>query len=66
MRFILTFVPEYDIECESSTLLILYLHMKKKYYLQVYLDNCTYKQTNDRLSWQQSFWRLDIINAVLL
>ena len=24
-----------------------------------------YKQTNDRLSWWQSFWRLNIINGAL-
>ena len=27
------------------------------------LQNC--KQTDHKLSWQKSFWRLDIINAVL-
>ena len=41
-------VPEDDIECESFTVISIdFLHVyKKKYYLQVYLDNCAYKITN--------------------
>ena len=38
-------VPEDDIKCECFTIIAidsLFLY-KKKYYLQVYFDNCTYK-----------------------
>ena len=63
-------VPEDDIECEffgDISIDSLLVH-KNKYYVQVSifrqlcLQNC--KQANDRLSWLQSFQRLDI-NAVL-
>ena len=48
-------MPEDNIECEyfgviSIDFLLVY---DKKYYLQVYLENCAYKmvnKTNDRLS----------------
>ena len=41
-------VPEDYIECESFTdFLLVY---KKKYYLQVYLDNCTYKIANKQIT----------------
>ena len=45
-------VPKHDIECESFTVisidsLILY---KNKYYLQVPLDNCTYKIVNKQMT----------------
>ena len=48
-------VPEDDIQCESFTVISIdsLLVYDKKHYLQVYLDNCTYKtvkKTNDRLS----------------
>ena len=38
-----------------------------KHYLQVYLDNCADKIGNEQMTlfWWKSFWRLDIINAVL-
>ena len=38
-------VPEDDIECESFAVISIdsLLVYDKKYYLQVYLDNCTYK-----------------------
>ena len=38
-------VPEDNIECESFTFISIYslLAYEKKYYLQVYLDNQTYK-----------------------
>ena len=38
-------VPEDDIECKSFTVISIdSLHIyKNKYYLQVYLDSCTYK-----------------------
>ena len=37
--------PEDDIECESFTVITIdsLLLSEKKYYLQVYLDNCAYK-----------------------
>ena len=48
-------VPEDDIACESFTVISIdsLLVYDKKYYLQVYLDNCAYKvinKTNERLS----------------
>ena len=38
-------MPEYDIECESSTVISTnsLLVYENKYYLQVYLDNCACK-----------------------
>ena len=38
-------MPEDDIECESFTVSFIdsLLVYDKKYYLQVYLDNCVYK-----------------------
>ena len=41
-------VPEDDIECESFTVISIdsLLVYDKKYYLQVYLDNCAYKIVN--------------------
>ena len=38
-------VPEYDIECESLAVIFIdsLVVYDKKYYLQVYLDNCAYK-----------------------
>ena len=38
-------MPEGDIECESFTVISIdsLLVYEKKYYLQVYLDNCGYK-----------------------
>ena len=37
-------VPEFDIECETFTVISVdsLLVYENKYYLQVYLDNCTY------------------------
>ena len=66
-------MSEDNIECESFTVnsidfLLLY---KNKYYLQVHLDNCVYKNVkkkkkkNYRWSWWQYFLILDIINAAL-
>ena len=39
-------MPEDDIECESFTAISIdsLLVYDKKYYLQVYLDNCAWKQ----------------------
>ena len=54
-------VPEGDIQCECVYTLLIY---NKKYYLQIYLDNC--KQTNDRLFRWKSFWRFDIILLLLI
>ena len=41
-------VPEDDIECESFTVTSIdsLLVYEEKYYLQVYLDNCSYKIVN--------------------
>ena len=41
-------VPEDDVECESFTVISIdsLLVYDKKYYLQVYLDNCAYKTVN--------------------
>ena len=38
-------VPENDMECECFTVISIdsLLVYENKYYLQVYLDNCTYK-----------------------
>ena len=38
-------MSEEDIKCDSFTVISIYflLVYKNKYYLQVYLDNCTYK-----------------------
>ena len=63
-------MPEDDVESKSFTVISIdsLLVYENKYYLQVYLDDSvykTYKQTNDRLSWCESFWRLDILYAVL-
>ena len=45
-------VPEDDIECESFTVISIdfLLVYKKKYYLQVYLDNNAYKIANKQMS----------------
>ena len=45
-------VPEDDIECESLTVISIdsLLVYYKKYYLQVYLDNCTYKLVNKQMT----------------
>ena len=45
-------VPEDDIECESFTVISidsLFLY-DKKYYLQVYLDNCAHKTVNKQMT----------------
>ena len=41
-------VPEYDVEFEPFTVIFIdfLLVYNKKYYLQVYLDNCSYKIVN--------------------
>ena len=41
-------VPEDDVECETFTVISInsLLVYKRKYYLQVYLDNCAYKIVN--------------------
>ena len=59
-----------DIEWESFAVISTdsLLVYNNKYYPQSILRQlCSenYKQTNHRLSWWQSFWRLDIINAEL-
>ena len=45
-------VPEYDIECESFTVIpIDYLLVyESKYYMQTYLDNCAYKIVNKQIT----------------
>ena len=45
-------VPEDDIECESFTFISIdsLLAYDKKYYLQVYLDNCAYKSVNKQMT----------------
>ena len=45
-------VPEYDIECESFAIISVnfLLVYDKKYYLQVYLDNCAYKTVNKQMT----------------
>ena len=45
-------VPDDDIECESFTVISIdfLLVYKKKYYLQVYLDNNAYKIANKQMS----------------
>ena len=44
-------VPEDDIECESFTVISIdsLLAYEKKYYIQVYLDNCAYKIVNKQM-----------------
>ena len=53
-------VPEDGVECESLTIISSdsLLNYENRY-LQVYLDNCTYKIVDKqftKLSWWQSFW----------
>ena len=45
-------VPEDDIKCESFTVISIdsLLVYDKKYYLQVYLDNCAYKIVNKQIT----------------
>ena len=45
-------VPEDDIECESFTVISIdsLLVYNKKYYLQVYLDNCAYKTVHRQMT----------------
>ena len=59
-------MPEDDEEYESFRVIYIdsLLVYENKYYLQIYLCK-NYKQTNGRLSWWKSFWKLDIINGVL-
>ena len=44
-------MPEDDIKCESFTDVYIdsLLVYENKYYLQVYLDNCTYKIVNKQM-----------------
>ena len=62
-------VSEDDIECESFTVTSIdsLLVYENKYYLQVYLDNCTYKIGNKQMTdyFDDNRQRLDIMNAVL-
>ena len=46
-------VPEDDIECESFTVISIdsLLVYDKKYYLQIYLDNCAYKIVNKQIDY---------------
>ena len=46
-------VPEDYIECESLTAISIdsLLAFNKKYYLEVYLDNCTYKIVNKQMTY---------------
>ena len=45
-------MPEGDTECESFTVISIdsLLVYESKYYLQVYLDNCTYKIRNNQMT----------------
>ena len=45
-------MPEDDIECESFTVISIdsLLVYENKYYLQVYLDNCTYKIASKQMT----------------
>ena len=45
-------MPEDDIPCESFTVLSIHslLLYDKKFYLQVYLDNCAYKTVNKQMT----------------
>ena len=45
-------MPEDDIECESFTVISIdsLLVYDKKYYIQVYLDNCAYKAVNKQMT----------------
>ena len=45
-------MPEVDIECESFTVISVdsLLVYGKKYYLQLYLDNCAYKTVNKQMT----------------
>ena len=45
-------VPEDDIECESFIVISIdsLLVCDNKYYLQVYLDNCAYKNVNKQMT----------------
>ena len=45
-------VPEDGIECESFTVISIdfLLVYNRKYYLQVYLDNCAYKIVNKNMT----------------
>ena len=63
-------MPEDDIECKCFTVISIdsLLVYDKKYYLQVYLDNCVYKTASKQMTdylYEKSCWRLDIINALL-
>ena len=44
-------VPEDDIDCESFTVISIdsLLVYENKYYLQVYLDNCAYRNANKQI-----------------
>ena len=44
-------MPEGSVACESFTVIPIdfYLHTKKKYYLQGYLDNCASKIIDKRM-----------------
>ena len=44
-------VPEHDIKCKSFTAISIdsLLIQKKRYYLQVYLDNCAYKLVDKQI-----------------
>ena len=68
-------MPEDDTECESFTVISIdsLLVYDKKYYLEVYLENCAdkivdkqmtdYFHENLKIWWK--FWRWNIIDAVL-
>ena len=45
-------MPENDIECEYFTVIFIdcLLVYENKYYLQVYLGNCTYKIVNKQMT----------------
>ena len=45
-------MPEHDAECECFTVISIdsLLAYNKKYYLQLFLDNCTYKIVNKQMT----------------
>ena len=45
-------MPEDDVECESFTVssIDFLLAYGKKYYMQVYLDNCAYETVNKQMA----------------
>ena len=51
IKFIITFVPQDDVKCESFTVISIdyLLVYENTYYLQVYLEKCAYKIVDKQL-----------------